>query len=72
VSELGTPKWCVCVSFVSHRFKSAIPEAHVEEVLVDTLRETIVVTAALHCAQHTVHPVKVTTFCYKKFPMQVY
>jgi len=70
VSEPGTPKWCV--SFVSHRFKSAIPEAHVEEVLVDTLHETIVVAAALHRAQHTVHPARGTTFCYKKFPIQVY
>jgi hypothetical protein len=56
------------VSFASHRFKSAIPEAHVKEVLVDTLRETIVVTAALHCAQHSVHPAKVTILCYKKSP----
>jgi hypothetical protein len=46
--------------FVSHRFESAIPEAHIEEVLVDTLYETIIVTAALHCAQYLVHPAKIT------------
>jgi hypothetical protein len=60
VCELGTPTWCD--QFASYRFKSAVPEAHIEEVLEDTLHETIVVTAALHCAQHVVHPAKVTTF----------
>jgi hypothetical protein len=39
----------------------AIPEAHVEEVLIDTLHETVIVTAALHSVQHIVHPAKTTT-----------
>jgi hypothetical protein len=54
------------ILFISHRLKSAIPEAHVEEVLIDTLHEAIIVTTALHCSQHTVHPAKATTICDKK------
>ena len=56
------------ITFISHRLKSAIPEAHVEEVLIDTLHEAIIVTTALHCSQHTVHPAKATTICDKKNP----
>jgi hypothetical protein len=56
--ELGTQ----CgASFVSYRFELAIAEAHAEKVLIDTLHEAVIVTAALHSMQNTVHPVKTTT-----------
>lgn len=45
-------------SFVSYRIQVIVPEAHVEEVLVDTLHEAVIVTAGLHSLQNAVHPVE--------------
>jgi hypothetical protein len=55
-------KWAQNVwSFISHRFELAIPEAHVEEVLIDTLHKAVIITATLHSVQNILHPAKMTT-----------